>query len=108
MKKITKMLNSVFKQHVVIGFKIRFGDVILDVITQEWEDATITYSIREIEYYCMRRLLEKGYVFKISQKKFKVFKDKKKIFAIKNIERGVRQTLEMYARIYEHENNMQA
>jgi hypothetical protein len=108
MQKITQMLNSVFKQHVVIGFRIRFGEVILDVITQEGEDATITYSAREIEYYCMRRLLEKGYVFKISQKKIKVFKNKNKIFEIKNHERGVRQTLEMYARIYEHENSLQA
>jgi hypothetical protein len=108
MEKITQMLNIVFKCHVITGFKIRFNEVILDVITQEGEDATITYSAREIEYYCMRRLLEKGYVFKISQKKIKVFKNKNKIFETKNHERGIRQSLEMYTRIFEHENNMQA
>lgn len=59
--------DIVFKCHVVTGFKIRFNDVILEIITQEGEDATITYSAREIEYYCMRRLLEKGYVFKITR-----------------------------------------
>lgn len=107
MEKITRMLKIVFKKHVVTGFKIRFNEVILNVITREGEDATITYSAREIEYYCMRRLLEKGYVFKISRKKIKVFKNKNKIFEIKNYERGIRQTLEMYARIYEHENSLQ-
>jgi len=108
MEKITQMLNIVFKCHVVTGFKIRSNDVILEIITQEGEDATITYPAREIEYYCMRRLLERGYVFKISRKKIKVFKDKNKIFEIKNYERGIRQTLEMYTRIYGYENNMQA
>lgn len=100
--KIIQMLNSVFEQYTVTKFEIYFGGYItLDVIKQEGDDSIIVYSAKEIEHYCMQSFLKKGYIFKISRKKIKVFKNKKKIFETENCERDVRQSLEMYLRIYD-------